>query len=62
MKNNFTTGLIKTLWILRDYLNEIVVGGGWAPLLYSRYLIQNTQYEPVLTRDKDWSLYGEKMQ
>lgn len=54
MKNKFTTGFIKTLWILRDYLNEIVVGGGWAPILYSRYLLQDKQHELVHTRDIDF--------
>lgn len=29
MTHRYAKGLFKTLWILRDYLPEIVVGGGW---------------------------------
>lgn len=47
-------GLYKTLIILRDYLPEIVVGGGWAPFLYDRYLFKNRHSEPVFTRDIDF--------
>lgn len=47
-------GLYKTLIILSDYLPEIVVGDGWAPFLYGRYLFRNRQREPVFTRDIDF--------
>lgn len=30
---------LKTLWYLRDYLSDIVIGGGWAPLIYYHYLL-----------------------
>ena len=53
MNDSFTIGFLRTLWILRDYLHEIIVGGGWAPFLYYRYLLQNKDYEPVRTRDID---------
>jgi len=53
MNDSFTIGFLRTLWILRDYLHEIIVGGGWAPFLYYRYLFQNRDYEPVRTRDID---------
>jgi len=48
------SGLYKALIILSDYLPEIVVGGGWAPFLYNRYLFRNRQREPVFTRDIDF--------
>jgi len=54
MNDRFILGLYKTLIILRDYLSEIVVGGGWAPFLYDRYLFKNRHSEPVFTRDIDF--------
>ncbi|MBW2144150.1 MAG: hypothetical protein JRG75_07120 [Deltaproteobacteria bacterium] len=53
MTENFTRGLFKTLAILEPYLPQIVIGGGWAPFLYYRYLAKNRQHTPVLTRDID---------
>jgi hypothetical protein len=53
MTQHFAKGLFKTLWILRDYLPEIVVGGGWAPFLYYRYLLEDTDRDPIFTRDID---------
>ncbi len=53
MNDRFATGLLNTLWILRDYLSEIVVGGGWVPFLYYRYLIENSDRETIFTRDID---------
>ncbi len=50
MPRRFTKGLFKTLWILRDYLPEIVVGGGWAPFLYYRYLVKDTDRDLIFTR------------
>jgi|GEM_PF-3907697 hypothetical protein len=37
MPEDFKAVFLKTLWILRDYLSVIVVGGGWVPLLYNHY-------------------------
>jgi predicted nucleotidyltransferase len=59
MIDSFSIGFLKTLWILRDYLDEIIVGGGWAPFLYYRYLLQNRDYEPVRTRDIDFMVKKE---
>jgi len=59
MNDSFTIGFLRTLWILRDYLHEIVVGGGWAPFLYYSYLLQNRDYEPVRTRDIDFIVKKE---
>jgi hypothetical protein len=53
MNDRLARGLFKTLGILRDYLPEIVVGGGWAPFLYHRYLFGNCKREPIFTRDID---------
>ena len=48
MIDSFSIGFLRTLWILRDYLHEIIVGGGWAPFLYYRYLLQNRDYEVTI--------------
>jgi hypothetical protein len=29
MPEDFKAGFLKTLWIIRDYLSEIVIGCGW---------------------------------
>jgi hypothetical protein len=54
MNDPFITGFLKTLWILRDYLPEIVVGGGWVPFIYYRYLLKDKEHEPIYTRDIDF--------
>lgn len=53
MNEKLFRSFITTLVILRSYLSEIVVGGGWAPFLYYRYLISDKQHVPVLTSDID---------
>ncbi|MCP4628439.1 MAG: hypothetical protein GY850_33755 [bacterium] len=52
--DDFARGLLKTLTVLRPYLPQIVIGGGWAPFLYYRYLAKNHEHTPVLTRDIDF--------
>lgn len=34
MAEDFKDGFLKTLWLLRNYLSLIVIGGGWVPLSY----------------------------
>ena len=53
MPEDFKTGFLKTLWILRDYLTVIVIGGGWVPLLYYHHLLADKSKEPIRTRDID---------
>ena len=53
MNEDFTRGFFNTLVILRSYLSEIVIGGGWAPFLYYRYLVGDRNHSPVLTSDID---------
>lgn len=53
MDNNFKRGFFKTLIILRDYLSDIVISGGWAPLIYYHYLLSKKDIEPLRTRDID---------
>ncbi len=53
MNEDFTRGFFNTLVILRSYLSEIVIGGGWAPFLYYRYLVGDRNHEPVRTSDID---------
>lgn len=54
MNDPFITGFLKTLLILKDYLPVIVVGGGWAPFIYYRYLLKDKEHEPIYTRDIDF--------
>ncbi|MBT8339543.1 MAG: nucleotidyltransferase domain-containing protein [Desulfatitalea sp.] len=54
MAEDFTRGLFKTFAVLRPYHLQIVIGGGWAPFLYYRYLARNREHTPVLTRDIDF--------
>ena len=53
MNDDFTHGFFNTLVILKSYLSEIVIGGGWAPFLYYRYLVGDRYHAPVLTSDID---------
>ncbi len=54
MSENFKGGFLKTLWILRDYLSEIVIGGGWVPLVYYHYLLADKSKDPIRTGDIDF--------
>ena len=53
MAEDFKDGFLKTLWIIRDYLSVIVVGGGWVPLIYYHYVLADKSKEPIRTRDLD---------
>jgi hypothetical protein len=53
MSEDFKAGFLKTLWILRDYLSVIVIGGGWVSFLYHRYLLTDKSRDPIRTRDID---------
>jgi len=44
---------LNSMWLLRDYLTDIVVGGGWAPLIYYHYLLGDKTKNPVRTFDID---------
>ena len=44
---------LNSLWLLRDYLTDIVVGGGWAPLIYYHYLLGDKTRDPIRTFDID---------
>ncbi len=52
MNEDFTRGFFNTLVILRSYLSEIVIGGGWAPFLYYRYLVGDRNQDTVLEVQK----------
>jgi len=54
MKDPFVTGFLKTLWVLKNYLSVIVIGRGWAPFIYYRYLLGDKAHEPIRTRDIDF--------
>lgn len=54
MADNFKVGFLKTLWIIRQYLPQIVIGGGWVPLIYYHYLIGDKSLNPLRTLDIDF--------
>jgi hypothetical protein len=53
MSGDFKKSFLKTLWILKEYLPVIIIGGGWAPLIYYHYLIKDKSKESIRTRDID---------
>lgn len=54
MQNIFKSGFLQTLVCLRDYLSVVVVGGGWAPLIYYHYLLKDKTIHPIMTKDIDF--------
>lgn len=54
MTEDFTRGLFRTLEVLKPYLQQIVIGGGWAPFLYYNYLSKTSEHTPIFTRDIDF--------
>jgi hypothetical protein len=44
---------LNSIWVLREYLPDIVIGGGWAPLIYYHYLLGDKTKNPVRTFDID---------
>jgi len=54
MNDLFVSGFLKTLCVVKNYLPVIVIGGGWAPFIYHRYLLGNKNHEPIRTRDIDF--------
>ncbi len=53
MSNLFKREFFETLSILKDYLSDIVIAGGWAPLIYYHYLLSDKTREPLRTKDID---------
>ncbi len=53
MSNIFKKEFFSTLLILRDYLSDIVIAGGWAPFIYYQYLLSDKEREPLRTKDID---------
>lgn len=56
---DFKPGFMRTLLALRDYLPHIVIGGGWVPLIYYHYLLEDTTLIPLMTRDIDLMVESE---
>jgi len=44
---------LNSIWFLKEYLSDIVIGGGWAPLIYYHYLLGDKTKNPVRTFDID---------
>lgn len=41
---------------LKEYLDDLVVVGGWLAYLYSKFLWENVSIEPITTVDIDFGL------
>ncbi len=54
MYDKLKPGLFKTLQILDEYLPEIVLGGGWVPLIYFHYVLGDKSLYTILTADIDF--------
>ncbi len=44
---------LHSIWFLREYLSDIVIGGGWAPMIFYHYLLGDKTKNPVRTFDID---------
>ena len=53
MPQQFKESLLYTLWLLRDYLADIVLCGGWVPFIYREYMILKKPLPPLRTKDID---------
>ncbi len=53
MSENLKTGFLKTLWLIRDYLPDLIIAGGWAPYVYSRYYYRDSKKTVIFTKDID---------
>jgi len=51
--DDFKKGFFTTLVILKDYIPDIVIVGGWAPFIYYHYLLPNKNLNPLRTKDID---------
>ena len=51
--DDFKKGFFKTLAILEDYIPDIVIAGGWTPLIYYHYLLPDKNLNPLRTKDID---------
>jgi len=50
---SFKKEFFMTLAIVREYLPDIVIVGGWVPLIYYHYLLSDKTKMPLMTRDID---------
>jgi hypothetical protein len=51
--SDFKKEFFNTLVILKDYLSDIVIAGGWAPLIYYHYLLSDKNIRSLRTKDID---------
>lgn len=51
--DSFKKGFFIALLILKDYLSDMVISGGWVPFIYYHYLLSNSDKEPLRTKDID---------
>lgn len=51
--DRFHAGFLKSIELMKDYLPHLVIGGGWAPFVYYRYLVGDNAKNPIRTGDLD---------
>lgn len=51
--SDFKKEFFNTLVILKDYLSDIVIAGGWAPLIYYHYILSDKNIRSLRTKDID---------
>ncbi len=51
--DRFHAGFLKSITLIKDYLPHLVIGGGWAPFVYYRYLAGDYAKNPIRTGDLD---------
>jgi len=53
MPEMFKDSLLYALCLLKDYLDEVVLCGGWVPFIYREYVLENKPKPPLRTKDID---------
>ena len=56
--NYFKKEFFQILVILKEYLSDIVIAGGWAPLIYYHYFLSDKERMPLRTKDIDIVIPG----
>ncbi len=59
MSREFKESLFYALWLLHDYLPDIVLCGGWVPFIYREYIVKKKPRPPLRTKDIDLATPGK---
>ena len=53
MEDKKTDEILIILQLLRDYLDQIIIGGGWSQILFFKYHLRDTEKFNLFTKDYD---------